>query len=205
MYYDRLTLDELQKSFDLKIAEAYGIFNNLPEVAPSNLLTEVLQDNLPLAIAIGTEKARSELIVAPILVALRKLLNNQISLFSGVEFNVAVERGLNGICDFMISFSPQQLFIKAPVITMVEAKNDNLKSGLGQCLGEMIAAQIFNQRENNELEIIYGVVTTGTSWQFLSLKEQTVEIDLEEYSINNLPQILGILVGFIPKIKTLLN
>lgn len=67
----------------------------------------------------GKNKARSELIVAPILVTLRKLLNNQISLFSGVELYVALERGLNGVFDFLISFSPQQLFIKAPVITLV--------------------------------------------------------------------------------------
>ncbi|MFK0730852.1 MAG: hypothetical protein ACIWVG_06735 [Gloeotrichia echinulata HAB0833] len=83
------------------------------------------------------------------------------------------------------------------MITLVEAKNDNLKSGLAQCLGEMLAAQIFNQRGQNQIEIVYGVVTTGTVWQFLSLNAQTVKIDLEEYSLNNISVILGILASWL--------
>lgn len=135
--------------------------------------------------------------MAPILVAIRKLLKNQISLFSGVEFNVDLEQGLNRVCDFIVSRSTQQLFVTAPIVTLVEAKNDNLKFGLAQCVVEMIAAQIFNQLEGNDIKTIYGVVTTGTSWQFLDLEEQFVKIDLEEYSLKNLPQILGILLSFV--------
>lgn len=197
MSYSQLTLSELKKNFNLTFIEEIGLFHNLSEIQPDNLLQETLIDNVSLAVAIGTEKARSELIVMPVLVALRKHFNKKISLFSGVEFNIEAEKGLTGVCDFIISNSEEQLFIQAPIIALVEAKNDNLKSGLAQCLGEMLAAQIFNLREGNELKTVYGVVTTGTSWQFLSLTSEIVKIDLEEYSLNNLSQILGILASFI--------
>jgi hypothetical protein len=46
----------------------------------------------------------------------------------------------------------ERLTIKAPVIALVEAKNDNLQSGLGQCMAEMIAAQIFNRQYANLID-----------------------------------------------------
>ncbi|RQH51450.1 hypothetical protein D5R40_05655 [Okeania hirsuta] len=197
MSYSKFTIEELQKTFNLTIVETVGKFNDLPEIPPSQFLQEALQYYLPLAVAIGTEKARSELIIAPILFAIKKQLDNQISIFSGVEFNIDIEQGLNGFCDFIISCSTLQLLIEAPVVALVEAKNDNIKSGLAQCMAEMVAAQVFNQRENNEIPLIYGVVTTGTTWQFLELESQTMTVDLEEYSVKNLPKILGILTNFV--------
>jgi hypothetical protein len=118
-------------------------------------------------------------------------------LFSGKEFNVAPERGLNGFCDFLISLSPEQLLIKAPVIAIVEAKNDNIQLGLGQCIAEMVAAQLFNQKHNTLIQTVYGCVTTGTNWKFLKLQDKTVEIDLNEYFINDIGKILGILSHFL--------
>lgn len=80
---------------------------------------------------------------------------------------------------------------------MVEAKNDNLRNGLAQCMAEMVAAQIFNKSKGKEIPKIYGVVTTGTAWQFLELESQTIILDLEEYSVYDLPKILGILTSFV--------
>jgi hypothetical protein len=62
-------------------------------------------------------------------------------MFSGEEFNVDADRGLNGVCDFLIRQSAEQLVLEAPVIVLVEAKQADLKLGLGQCMAEMIAAQ----------------------------------------------------------------
>ena len=197
MPYSKFTLNELKQKFNITLTGIKGKFNNLPEVAPSQFLLEALEEYLPLAVAIGSEKARSELIVAPILVAVKKHLNQQISLFSGIEFNVDSELGLNGFCDFIISHSTQQFFIESPVIALVEAKNDNLKSGLAQCIAEMVAAQIFNQRQGNDIDKIYGAITTGTVWQFLELEGEAVVLDLQEYSVENLPKILGILTSFV--------
>ncbi len=197
MPYSKFTLEEVLTKFNLTLVENLGKFNNLPDVAPSKLLEETLEDNIPLAVAIGTEKARSELIVSPILVAVRKHLNKQISLFSGIEFNVNIELGLSGFCDFIISRSSLQTIIKAPVVTLVEAKNDNIKSGFGQCLAEMVAAQIFNKNKGNQISQIYGAITTGTAWQFLELEGENVVLDLEEYSLKNLPKLLGVLISFV--------
>ncbi|MBW3587641.1 MAG: hypothetical protein KY448_17910, partial [Cyanobacteria bacterium 0813] len=160
-------------------------------------LQETLQFNLPLALEINSEKARSELIVAPILVEIKKLLPQRMSLFSGREFNVDAARGLSGYCDFIISRSPEQLVIESPVIALVEAKNNNIQSGLGQCMAETIAAQIFNQRQENDIQTIYGVITTGSIWKFFKLEGIAIEIDTSEYFINNVGKILGILIKFI--------
>jgi len=152
-----------------------------------------------LALAISTEKARSELIIAPVLVELRKLLNYKISLFSGIELDVDSQRGLNGICDFVISRSYEQLFLSSPIITIVEAKNENIKGGLAQCIAEMYAAMLFNEKEGNATSIIYGAVTTGSTWKFIELHNEMVFIDLDEYYIDNVGKIIGILVKMIGK------
>ncbi|NEO52808.1 MAG: hypothetical protein F6K54_06780 [Okeania sp. SIO3B5] len=197
MPYSKFTLEEVLTNFNLQLVENFGKFNKLPDVIPSKFLQEALEYYLPLAVAIASEKARSEFIIAPVLAEVKKISNNQIGLFSGIEFNVNPELGLNGFCDFIISRSTLQTIIQAPIVTLVEAKNDNIKSGFGQCIAEMVAAQIFNQNKGNEVSKIYGAITTGTAWQFLELEAQTIIIDLEEYSIKNLPKILGILTSFV--------
>ncbi|OCR00489.1 hypothetical protein BCD67_10870 [Oscillatoriales cyanobacterium USR001] len=195
MSYSDFTLNRVAKEFNLTISERSDIFAEVPELAPSAFLQETLRDNMALALGSNTEKARSELIIAPILVELRKQLNYQISWFSGIDFSVDATKGLNGSCDFIISRSSELLFVRAPVMTIVEAKKENILAGLGQCVAEMLAAQIFNQKEGNEISVIYGAVTTGTNWKFLRLEGQAIEIHLLEYFINDVGKILGILAS----------
>ena len=57
----------------------------------------------------------------------------------------------------------------------------------------MVAAQIFNQRHDEEVPAIYGAVTTGTNWKFIKLSAQTIAIDLSDYYIKEVDNILGIL------------
>ena len=128
---------------------------------------------------------------------LRKYFNRQISLFSGTEFNVDKSKGLTGRCDFLISYSPKQLEITAPVVTIVEAKNDNIKSGIAQCIAEMLAAQLFNQQKNNQISCIYGIITTGSNWRFLRLTKKQVYIEAWEHFIGDLEYLLGILIYMI--------
>ena len=192
MSYSDFTLDKVQKAFDLTISENQDLFANIPQLEPSPLLREFLQDNAQLALKINTEKARSEMIIAPILLDLRKQISSKISLFSGVDFNVDIERGLNGTCDYIISNSTEQLFLKSPIVVLVEAKKENIIGGLGQCASEMIAAQIFNQREGNQIPVILGVVTSGNIWKFLQLSDKKLSIDATEYYLKDVNQILGI-------------
>lgn len=192
MPYSQFDIQSVRASFDITIREQVGIFENIPEVAYSHLLKETLQFNTPIALAINSEKSRSEMIITPILLELKRLYPEQVSLFSGKDFTVDLEKGLSGFCDFLISQSPEQLTIQAPVITIVEAKNENIESGLGQCMAEMIAAQIFNQRQDNPNSQILGSVTTGSSWKFMRLQTKIIEVDLNEYFLNQIGKILGI-------------
>jgi len=193
MAYNNFTLKDVQKAFQLDIKEEMGIFAFMEPLQISESLSTTLADNVPLAVSINTEKARSELIVVNILLEIRQIFQRQVSLFSGIEFTVDKDQGLNGYCDFLISQSPEQLFINAPAIAIVEAKNDNMMSELGQCVSEMVAAQIFNQREEHPIPSIYGAVTNGTGWIFLKLVDAQVSIDLKEYSIDQAGKIVGIL------------
>lgn len=194
MAYSDFKLSNVSKIFELTITESSQLLADVPEIEASELLTTILKENIDLAVSINTEKARSEMIIVPILLEIRRKLNYQISLFSGIEFNVDPGKGLNGFCDFLMSNSQEQLFISSPILIIVEAKNDNLKAGLGQCIAEMVAAQLFNQQEGNEISIIYGAVTTGTVWQFLKLENKVVSIDLTEYFIRDIQKIIGILI-----------
>jgi len=196
MAYSDYTLSEIKEKFQLAIEEQTNIFPDVIEEKVSDFLNEILEENIPLALAIHTEKARSEMIVTPILIELRKLLNHRISLFSGVEFNIDKEKGLNGVCDYIISLSKEQLYVSSPVISVVEAKNDNIKSGLAQCAAEMIASRIFNEQKGNRINTIYGIVTTGSNWRFLKL-DNILYIDVREYYIEQLGKIMGIMLQII--------
>ncbi len=161
------------------------------------MLIEFLPESVPLASATGSEKALSEGIIYPILLEVRRILGNKVSLFSGEDFTVDESVGLNGVCDFLISRSPELLEIEAPAVVVVEAKRSDLKTGMGQCVAEMIASQRFNEIKGTPINTIYGSVTTGILWRFLRLRGQTVEIDLTNYLLEPVEQIIGFFVWMI--------
>ena len=194
MAYSDFSLAMARDNFELTLDESQDLFAAIAPVIPSNRLSDVLEDYIPLATAIATEKARSEFLIAPILAEVRRQYDNQISLFSGSDFSVDPERGLQGFCDYVISASREQLLITAPVLIIVEAQRENIVGGLGQCIASMVAAQTFNARQGKAVPLIYGAVTTGTNWKFLTLKDNTVYIDKVEYYVNQIEKILGILM-----------
>lgn len=152
-----------------------------------------MRSDVALALAINTEKARSEFIIAPVLSELRRHLGGRFGLFSGIEFDVDASRGLNGFCDFILTRSPLQSVLTAPVVAIAEAKNDNLRNGFGQCIAAMVAAREFNARSSAGLDVIHGVVTTGSAWKFLRLEGSDLTLELAEYFVTELPRIFGIL------------
>ena len=165
----------------------------LSKVQPSPILTTLLQENLSFAIAVGTEKARSEFIIAQVLSEVRRQLNYRVSLFSGSGFTVDRDLGLIGFCGFLLSSSEEQLEITSPVVIIIEAKREDIFGSVGQCIAAMVAAQIFNEQHHNEIPIIYGVVTSGTNWRFIKLERNLVQIDAIEYYVSEVDKILGIL------------
>jgi len=197
MSYSSFTLESLKTEFQLEIAMPTNLFCDIAPVAPSAHLTTELERNVPVALAIGTEKARSEMIVGDVLLELREHFDRRISLFSGIDFSVDPEKGLTGVCDFLVSLSPVSFVLEAPIILLVEAKKDDVLEGLGQCVAEMIAAQQFNARRENSIQCIYGVSTTGADWRFLKLEGQKLHIDTEFYSIHACDKILGILASMV--------
>jgi hypothetical protein len=194
MPYNKFTLRKVIEDFSLEVVEGDTFIPKLEPIAPSALLQETLVENLPWAVAVGSEKARSEAIIFPILLEVRRQLDRKVSVFSGEDFTVDIEVELSGRCDFLISQSAEQLFIKAPAVILVEAKKEDTKPGLGQCIAEMIAAQRFNAKANKEIPIIYGCVTSGTAWRFLKLEDKTVTIDLSDYPVSPIDRLLAILI-----------
>ncbi|RKU10365.1 hypothetical protein C6503_19840 [Candidatus Poribacteria bacterium] len=197
MAYSDWTLETVKKAFELKEVNAAGIFSDIELVAPSAHLTTTLERNVPLAFAMGTEKAKSELIVSAVLVELWEHFGRNISFFSGIDFNVDAENGLTGVCDFLVSLSPAQFHLEAPVIILVEAKRDNLTAGLGQCVAEMVAAQRFNVEQGNDISCVYGTTTSGIEWVFLKLEEKKLQLDMAAYTIERCDKILGILASMV--------
>ena len=197
MAYSNFTLETVREAFELQTIQSAGIFSETDGVEPSAELTKALAKKVPLAVAIGTEKAKSEMIVADILVELREHFKHRISLFSGIDFNVDTENDLTGVCDFLVSLSPEQYYLEAPVIILVEAKKDDLTTGLGQCVAEMVAAQRFNIEKGNDIPCIYGATTTGINWLFLKLEGKQLHIDMSAYMLERCDKILGILASMV--------
>ncbi len=197
MAYSDFTIEHLKKRFGISTAENRMLF---PHPAPAQLspeLSVLLKHYFPLAQAIGTEKAKSEFIIAPVLGELKRKYPDTVGLFSGCDFDVDKESGLTGRCDFIITKSPEQYIIESPAIMMVEAKNDRIKDGIPQCIAEMVGAEKFNQSRGNPAENIYGIVSTGNIWKFLKLSDNTVSIDMEEYHLKEIDTIFGILTAIV--------
>jgi hypothetical protein len=195
-YSQFTTIGKAKEAFGLKTLEGGRFLPPTEPIVPSAALTAYLEESLPL-VALASEKARSEGIIYPILLEVRRILNRQISLFSGEDFTVDETVGLNGICDFLLSRSPEVLEIEAPAIVIVEAKKADLRTGFGQCIAGMVAGQRFNAAKNCLIPTIYGSVSSGTQWRFLKLEGNTVTIDLTDYPLPPIEQILGMLVWMV--------
>ena len=195
MPYADFSLDALRVSFGLTIRQE-PLFPNVTPVAVSPWLHETLAKGMPMAL--GSEKARSEFIIAPILLTLRDLNHNRIAIYSGQRLDGDPNVGLVGECDFLVTSSQPLPIIQAPIISVVEAKKNDIESGLGQCAAQMVGAQRFNQRDHaSPITTIYGCVTTGEVWQLLKLSEMVLVLDTQRYYINSLETILGVLQAII--------
>ncbi len=193
MAYSDFTLTVVRQRFGLTVNESTDLFAAVPEADLPASLADTLARYLPLALNLSTEKARSELLIAPVLVEFKLDHRDRVSLFSGIDFTVDEAAGLKGRCDYILCRNPEQLTLTAPVCVLVEAKNENIIAGIPQALAEMQAARVFNQREGQPDTPVYGAVTTGTVWRFLKLDGSTAYVDAVEYPIQQIRKIYGIL------------
>ncbi len=193
MAYSEFTLRTLKERFSITATDADDLFAEVPPLPASDFFRTLLKRHLPIVRGLGTEKTRSEMIIAPLLVELREQSAHRVAIFSGAEFSVDIAQGLYGFCDFLVSRSPTMLSVTAPVLAVVEAKREDLTAGVAQCIAEMYAAALFNARDGEPRETIYGTVTSGTNWRFLRLRGLLAEVDVQEYFIEDVDKILGIL------------
>ena len=177
-------LENLGISVERKFVE-----KQIEPVMPSSWLIETL--NMSRAMPQETEKAKSELIIVPILMELVKRNDYQLAFFSGYNFEVDKSKGLKGHCDFLLNLSPNVPYINAPIFAIVEAKKGDFELGFPQLIAELHAAYIFNKARNKVLDQIYGVVTVGPTWNFVSYTPNKAIIETELYYTDQLPILLG--------------
>jgi hypothetical protein len=171
------------------------LFACVGPLEPSEFLRDWLKEFAPVALGVNSEKARSEFIIAPILAEAKRRVGGSVNVLPGVAFDVDKAQGLVGYCDFLIARSPEIYYVQGPIVAVVEAKKEDLIAGLGQCVAEMVAIRLFNEREGTPLPAVYGCVTSGTNWRFLKLEGAKLVIDRPEYYLHDAGKILGILVS----------
>jgi len=192
MAYSDFTISDIRKRLGINVAEGGDLFASVGEVELPATLADTLARYLPLALNLNTEKARSELLIAPMLIELKLRHPDRLSLFSGIDFTVDPELGLSERCDYILSRSPQQLALTAPACVLVEAKSENIVGGVPQCLAEMSAAQRFNTAAGSS-GVVFGAVTTGMLWRFLRLEGSRAQVDGVEYPIQSPKRVFSIL------------
>ncbi len=188
MAYRQFKMPQLKREFGLREKKA-RIFENVAPIEPSKWLQMTLRAGQEMQLI--TEKAKSEFVVAPMLMELCLRSNKAFSVFSGVTLKVDTKRNLNGECDFLLS-SQDTIELESAVFALVEAKNGLIDEGIPQCAAQMLAARIFNGED--EVQNIYGCVTNTDEWQFLKLEGQTLIIDKRRLYFNELPLILGTII-----------
>ncbi len=196
MAYADFTMEELQDDFGLTVARE-DLHASVPELDLPGGLGALLTRNLPLVLDLANEKARSEMLISPILVELKFLHRARVSYFTGIDFNVDEAAGLKGRCDYLFTRDPVQISVTAPVCVIVEAKAESIVGGIPQCLAELVAAWRFNERRSLTISPLHGVVTSGTQWRFLQLAGSRATIDTTEYPIEHVRKIFGILTRIV--------
>ncbi len=189
MSYTDFDIPKVEKELGLEVI-IKKIDWNFEPIPPSDWLLKSLEKGEKNAFV--SEKARSEFIVAPILLAAKEISNDEFQIFSGQTLNVDVNLGLTGECDFILSKTYPTPVLKSPIISLVEAKKNDIELGLGQCIAQMFAARIFNLKSENKFKAIFGCVTTGENWQFLKLEENKVIVDSERFYLSEVENILGV-------------
>ncbi|HNI43499.1 MAG TPA: hypothetical protein PK230_02320 [Chitinophagales bacterium] len=186
------SLDKVIEKFSLHEQNTV-LFPNSSVQTPTPWLTETLGYVLKSKVAYFSEKSRSESIVFPILLELQRKYESKVAIYSGAIIDVDKKEGLNGECDFVLGTGEQSYFLQVPIFCVVEAKDNDMKLGLPQCVAQMVGVQYFNDKKQQQLPAVYGCVTTGRDWLFLRLQQKTLVIDDTIYSIENLPRLLGVL------------
>ena len=193
MAYKDFKFAGILKEFGIRQTTAKLFKTNLKNIIPSEHLLRSLE--MAKEFPLTTEKAISEALVFPILQEIK--LNNRktIELFSGERMVADKSKGLTGECDFIFAKAPGSKELIAPIISITEAKRGDIDNpnSLAQAAAQLVGARFFNQKNEVEIDPMYGACTSGHEWVFLKLEEKTITIDKNRYSILQLNGLLGVL------------
>ncbi len=201
MGYSDYTFEKIRNKFGIDNRKADLAFAIEPQ-EPTDTLKEHLK--YMKSLNLRSEKARSEAIVFPLLLDIRKRNNDFFTIYSGDNLNI--NKDLRGECDFILAKDVNSYDIDYPIIQIVEAKKHDIEDlGVPQCAAQLIGARLFNQKNGIELKKIYGCATTGKLWQFLVLEGNTIYVDDKQYVLDNLTELLGVFQYIIDYYKKELN
>jgi len=183
-----------------KVAELYHLvlrqeepfdYKQIPVMIPPAALQADLEFELHHHPYSLNEQALGEGLIYPVL---REVWKHHSRLQLWSHLLLQVDNELTGIPDYLVSQkSPPGLAkLNPPLLTVMAAKPENLAQGWGQCLAGMVAAQKLNA-DCQPLPVIYGVVTTGKSWEFGQLIDNEVKIHPFNLSLVQIDQLLGVL------------
>jgi hypothetical protein len=175
------------KKFNLN-SRFLSIFDSIAPVEPSAWLQETL--DMAAIFPLMNEKTKAERIIAPILLEIGKAYSEYVTLFSGEEINISSIDDLSGECDFFFALHPPQPYMDAPIISLAEAKDEDMEWGTAQCAAQMYAASLYNKAEGRDLPIIYGCATDGIEWQFMRFENNTFYIHSKVFT--DIKEILGV-------------
>ncbi len=191
MAYADFTLDTVEPALGLTIRPGELFSGVGPQPVPA-WLDETLELGHRSA-ALVSEKARSEFLVVPVLLAARRAFAGELTIFSGQRLDVDPSRGLVGECDFILAMTSTVPRLKAPLATILEAKKGDIEAGLGQCIAQSAGARQFNERGGHADWPVFGCVTTGGEWQFFRLDAADVILDTKRYYLSKPGEILAAL------------
>ena len=196
MAYRKFKLTELETQFGIQNRLIHWLDSSkTKQIQPSDLLRSVIaRANLA---PLSTEKAVSERIISPIMTEILVLNTEKIQLFSGEIINADERMGLNGEIDFLFNYRPHSPTPEVPIFSITESKIGLLHKAWGQAAAQMLGVFVINEKLNHPLEIVFGTVTDGNSWQFMKLENKIIYIDSRVYTLTELPIILGIFQYFI--------
>ncbi len=176
------------RQFNLDLRVENNMFENSTPINPSAWLIETLEKSK--ITMLTNEKTKSERVISPILVEVAEKFYSKVSMFSGENIDVKPEENLAGPCDFFFSLQSPKPYIEAPIISLAEAKDEDMDWGLAQCAAQMYGATLFNEIEGKKIPFIYGCATDGIEWQFMKLENNVYSLDNKIYT--DLREILGV-------------
>jgi hypothetical protein len=195
MAFSDFTLETAVVRLGLTLGPRSDLFVGVEAAEVSPLLRTVLERWAPQALEVNTEKARSELIIAPVLMESAHLAGGGMGVYSGVTLDVDRERGLYGRCDFLVGRKAGPFLLGSPLLAVVEARNEDIPGNLGQCVAEMVAAGLLNERKGHPIRVVHGCVTTGSEWLFLRLQGGAVTFDSRDRPLDDVGKILAYLAA----------